>query len=348
MASTDTQPTRPGASFGIGSLPHRAVSAALDFVWSSTAIPTIPTMPRRSPAEAMVPQALVGIEGVSVGQYGGIAVDRAALDVDAPVVTDLSSDAFGGFAAFLDSFATRAPESTTHVKWQFVGPVTLALALERVGVSTEAALPLALRAVRGHVASLQREVSERCGDVTQIVVLDEPSIAEALEPGSGLEGVDIVDTISGALAVVQPGNIGGVHSCARTDWGALLATGAQLVSVPVPSPGDGEARATMVEAASRIADHLEHGGRIAWGAVRTDGPVAASVERPWKNLMEAMCDLVRAGVDPLALRKRCFVTPECGLAAHSDAHAARVMEIAGEVGERVRQQSTASRLTLGS
>lgn len=348
MASVAAQPTRPGASFGIGSLPHRSVSAALDFVWSSTAIPTIPTLPRRSPAEAMVPQALVGIEGVSVGQYGGIAVDLAALDIDAPVVTDLTADAFGGFAAFLESFVVRATEATTHVKWQFVGPVTLALALERAGVSTEAALPLALRAVRGHVSALQRAVSDTCGDVTQIVVLDEPSVAEALEQGSGLDGVDIVDTISGALAAVQPGNIAGVHSCARTDWGALLATGAQLLSVPVPSPTDDDAKATMVDAASRIADHLEHGGRIAWGAVRTDGPVAASVERPWKNLMEAMCDLVRAGVDPLALRRRCFVTPECGLASHSEAHAARVMAITGEVGERVRQQSTASRLTLGS
>lgn len=348
MPSVDTQPTRPGASFGIGSLPHRSVPAALDFAWSSTAIPTIPTLPRRSPAEAMVPQALVGIEGVSVGQYGGIAVDLAALDIDAPVDTDLSSDAFGGFAAFLESFAARSPQSTTHVKWQFVGPVTLALALERAGVSAETALVLALRAVRGHVRSLQHQVREVCGDITQIVVLDEPSITEALEPGSGLDGVDIVDTISGALAAVQPGNIAGVHSCARTDWGALLATGAQLLSVPVPSPSDEGARSTMVDAASRIADHLEHGGRIAWGSVRTDGPVAASVERPWKNLMEAMCDLVRAGVDPLALRKKCFVTPECGLASHSEAHAARVMAITGEVGERVRQQSTASRLTLGS
>lgn len=348
MPSVDAQPTRPGASFGIGSLPHRSVPAALDFAWSSTAIPTIPTLPRRSPAETMVPQALVGITGVSVGQYGGIAVDLTALDVEAPVDTDLSSDAFGGFAAFLESFAARADDSTTHVKWQFVGPVTLALALERAGVTLDVALPLALRAVRGHVTSLQRAVRDTCGEITQIIVLDEPSLAESLEQGSCVDGVDIVDAVSGALAAVQSGNVAGVHSCARTDWGALLATGAQLLSVPVPSQGDKGAQATMVDAASRIADHLEHGGRIAWGSVRTDGPVAASVERPWKNLMESMCDLVRAGVDPLALRKKCFVTPECGLASHSESHAARVMAITSEVGERVRQQSTASRLTLGS
>jgi methionine synthase II (cobalamin-independent) len=348
MTITASDHTRPGASFGVGSLPHRSLAAALDFVWSSTAMPTISTLPRRSPAEAMVPQALVGITGVSVGQYSGIAVDLDALDIDAPVDTDLSADAFGSFAAFLETFESRRSAATTHVKWQFVGPVTLALALERAGVAPEIALPLALRAVRGHVSALQQAVTDACGDVTQVIVLDEPSFADALEPGSGLEGVDIVDTVSGALASVDSRNIAGVHSCARTDWGALLATGAQLLSVPVPSPNDGEAKAAMVDGASRIADHLDHGGRIAWGAVRTDGPVPNSAERPWKNLMEAMCDLVRAGVDPLALRKRCFVTPDCGLASHSESSAARVMSIASEVGERVRQQSTASRLTLGS
>ncbi len=296
----------------------------------------------------MVPQALVGIRGVSVGHYGGISVDLAALDIDAPVVTDLSADSFGGFAAFLDSVASRDTSTLRHVKWQFVGPVTLALALERAGLSSNVALPLALRAVRSHVSALQSAVADAFGDITQIVVLDEPSFAEALEPGSGLDGVDIVDTVSGALAAVESGHIAGVHCCARTDWRALLATGAGLLSVPVPSPSDDDAREAMVDAALRIADHLEHGGRIAWGSVRTDGPVPTTVERPWRNLMDAMCDLVRAGVDPLALRKRCFVTPECGLASHSEALATRVMSLAGEVGERVRQQSTASRLTLGS
>jgi hypothetical protein len=41
--TTDAKvPLRAGASFGVGSLPHRSVSQALDFVWRSTDIPTIP------------------------------------------------------------------------------------------------------------------------------------------------------------------------------------------------------------------------------------------------------------------------------------------------------------------
>ncbi|MFM9225894.1 MAG: hypothetical protein ACKOQ1_04600, partial [Actinomycetota bacterium] len=100
-------PPRAGASFGVGSLPHRDLDEAVDFAWRATSIPTIPSLPRRSPAEAMVAQALVGIPGVSAGQYAGISVDVAALDPDAPVETDLGADAFGAFSAFLSSVTAR-------------------------------------------------------------------------------------------------------------------------------------------------------------------------------------------------------------------------------------------------
>jgi hypothetical protein len=74
----DNRP-RPGASFAVGSLPHRRAADAVDFSWRATTIPTIPSLPRRSPSELMVAQALIGIEGVSLGQYGGINVDIAPL-----------------------------------------------------------------------------------------------------------------------------------------------------------------------------------------------------------------------------------------------------------------------------
>ena len=60
MNSDNGHSPRPGATFGVGSLPHRSVSAALDFVWRSTDVVTIPSLPRRSPAEGMIAQALVG------------------------------------------------------------------------------------------------------------------------------------------------------------------------------------------------------------------------------------------------------------------------------------------------
>lgn len=323
------------------------MTAALDFVWRSTDIVTIASLPRRSPAEGMIAQALVGIEGVSVGQYGGISVDVSALDIDHFITTDVNSDAYGSFLAFLETFPVRNPGVDT-VKWQFVGPVTLGMALVRVGLEPRIAFPLALQAVRAHVSALQDEVARVCSGVTQIIVLDEPSMPDALEPGFAISTEEVIDLISGALAAVSSTNISGLHCCGRTDWGALLATGANVLSVPVPCSSNEEEMAEMLVAASRISDYLEHGGRIAWGAVRTDGPIAVSAERPWKSLMEVMCALVKAGVDPLLVRRMSYVTPACGLGSHTDGVAERVFSHVRDVSMKVGQQATASRLTLGS
>ncbi|MSY76715.1 MAG: hypothetical protein F2659_05525, partial [Actinobacteria bacterium] len=66
-----------GMSMAIGSLPHRSVAAAVALSMSSTDIVTIPSLPKRSPAESMIAQALVGLDGVTVGQYGSLAIDLA-------------------------------------------------------------------------------------------------------------------------------------------------------------------------------------------------------------------------------------------------------------------------------
>lgn len=344
---SDTQVPGPGASFGVGSLPHRECREAVEFAWRTTDIPTIPSLPRRSPAEGMIAQALVGIEGVSAGQYGSISVDIDALDLAGGVTTDLSSDAYGAFAEFLDSAAGR-DTAPGHVKWQFVGPLTLSFSLVRSGMAVEVAAPLAMQAVRCHVRALQAEVAAVLPGTTQIVVFDEPMLHEALVPGFPVSPDEVIDFVSGALAAVEPGNVSGVHSCAETDWIALLSMGANILSVPVPSASDAEQMASMLAAAPRISEHLEHGGRIAWGAVRTDGPIAVSADRPWKNLAGALCALVQNGVDPLLIRRNSFVTPACGLGTHSPAVAERVMSHVRDLSLRIGEQATASLLTLGS
>ena len=343
----DMTSPKPGASFGVGSLPHRETDEAVDFAWTATSIPTIPSLPRRSPAEGMIAQALVGIQGVSVGQYGGINVDVDSLDLAGDVTTDLRSDAYAGFAAFLASAAGRQT-APAHVKWQFVGPLTLGFALVRVGLAVEVAAPLAMQAVRCHVRALQDEVAAVMPGSTQIVVFDEPMLHQALQPNFPVPPDEVIDFVSGALAAVDARNISGVHSCNETDWVALLSTGANVLSVPVPSVPDTERMSAMLAAAPRISEHLEHGGRIAWGAVRTDGPIAHSPDRPWRNLAGALCELVNNGVDPRLVRTNSFITPACGLGTHSVAVADRVMSHVRDLSLRITEQAAASLLTLGS
>lgn len=332
-----TEIISPGASFGVGSLPHRRASDAIDFAWRATHIVTVPSLPRRSPAELMVAQALIGIDGVSLGQYGGISVDPSSLDLDGPVTTDLFHEAFGGFSTFLSSVIEH--HNPKVVKWQFVGPVTLGAILVRVGLHVDIAFRLALKVVRSHMRELEDAIARVCPSAQQIIVLDEPMAHEAFSADFPIAVDEVLDLISGALAIVDSGNFSGLHCCARTDWNALLATGASVLSVPMPSPSSADEIADLLSSSRRISEHLAGGGYIAWGAVRTDGPIATSPERSWRVLRETWASLVAQGVEPELLQRHSLITPVCGLGNHTEALAEQVFDHVRVLSNRVAEYS---------
>ena len=204
-----------GAATGVGSLPHRDARAAAEFSLARERAGDDPEPPRRSPAESLIAQAVVGTPGITLGQYGAIAVDLDRLDPEAPVVTDLSSDGFGGFRAFLDHAAASGFAGST-VKWSFAGPVTLGVALLRAGAPAEIAFDVAARSVRSHVTALGKAVADALPGSPQLVVLDEPAMADLMSPDFALPPDAAVDLLSTAMAA------GGAVRCGR---GALLRTG---------------------------------------------------------------------------------------------------------------------------
>jgi hypothetical protein len=329
---------RAGACTGVGSLPHRSAHDAAVFALREYDIPAIPTLPRRSPAEGMIAQALVGIRGVTLGQYGSIAVDAEQLDPDAPVQTDLGHDAYAGLRAFLEVAAAR--QYWGPVKWQFTGPVTLGVALTRVGVPAERAFAVAAASVRAHVATIAGAVAAALPESPQVVWFDEPWLGELMSPGFPIAPDPAIDLLSTAMAILEPVATVGVHSCAGADVASLLAAGPTLLSIPV------EPR--LVDVAGYLTRFLEDGGRIAWGVVPTAGPIATSADRPWRQLSDIWCELVNRGCDPVELRRRSLVTPACGLGLHTPSVADRVVGITREIGRKVNDQAVASRFALGA
>jgi methionine synthase II (cobalamin-independent) len=329
---------RPGAATGVGSLPHRSVHDAAAFALREYDLPAIPTLPRRSPAEGMIAQALAGITGVTLGQYGSIAIDADHLDPEAPVATDLGHDAYGGLRAFLATAAAR--QLRGPVKWQFTGPVTLGAALTRVGVPAERAFAVAARAVRAHLAAITEAVAAALPASPQLVWLDEPWMGDLMSPGFPIAPDPAIDLLSTAMAILEPTATVGVHCCADADVASLLAAGPAMLSIPLD--------ARLVDVAGYLGRFLEDGGVVAWGAVATDGPIATSSERSWRLLSEVWCELVNRGCDPVELRQRSLVTPACGLGLHSPQVAERVVRLTREIGRRINEQAVASRFALGA
>ncbi len=247
-----------GSFTGIGSLPHRDAVAAAEFSLGEHAIPVVPSLPKRSPAESLVAQAVTGLAGVTLGQYGSIAVDVARLDPGAPVVTDLRSDAFVGFRTFLD--CAVAAGHTGPLKWQFVGPLTLGAALERAGAPAEVAYELARVAIRSHLRVLAHAIAEKLPDSAQLMLLDEPLLADVLARDFPIAPDDAVDLVSSTMAALCPDVAVGVHCCAPADWASILATGPQVLSMPATSG--------LVSVAGYLDRFLRNGG---WGRVGRRG-----------------------------------------------------------------------------
>jgi hypothetical protein len=325
-----SSPFADGAVVGCGSLPHRDPAAAAAFAISAFEVATIPSLPSRSVVESMLGQATVALPGLVIDNSGLVAVDdREAPGVAASDVAGgelLGTDGFVGFRAFLD-LAGKIRLDGAAVKWQFVGPVTLGVALARAGVAGDVAFAVAARAVRSHVAAISVGIATALPQCAQVVVIDEPWFGDLMEPGFPVAPDPAIDMLSSAMASVSGVATVGVHCCAEADVASLLAAGPDILSIPM--------HRRLAGVAGYLDRFLAGGGRIAWGVVPTDGPMFTSVDRHWRELSSLWDQLAGRGADRDALRARSLVTPHCGLGSHTPVVAERACRVAREIGRRI-------------
>lgn len=319
-----------GLTTGIGSLPHDDPRDAVRFVLDRfPRLPVAPSLPRRSPAEGMIAQAAWGVPGVRVLDDGSLLVDEAEVEPGRSLRDPgIDGEPFLGLRIFLDSMAGH----TGWLKLQLTGPVTLGLALRALGVAAEPAFAVADLAVAGRIAALRTAVEAAVPDASPVVFLDEPGLCAALRPGFPLPVGDALDRVSSAMATVQSFAVAGLHCCGEADWHAVLQAGPQVLSAPV---GVG-----VSEHAGAVADFLEAGGWIAWGAVPTEGPFTTSVDMLWRRLLTEWGRLVAGGCDPTLLRSRALITPACGLVGLDAYQTGLVADLTTGLGRRLE-------LTLG-
>ncbi len=328
-----------GAPTSVGSLPHRARDEAIAFVLERTPeLPAVPTVPMVEPLERMIPQAAWGIPGVVIADDGTVTIpDPTAVHPDHPLGDPtLIGRPFTTWRLFLDAVAGREGP----IKLQLTGPVTLGLTLVAAGLTPTVAFAVAGRAVAARARSLLDLADEKAPGVPRLLVLDEPGLVGGLRPELELAADQVIDLLSGALAAIEGRAMSGVHCCGPTDWRLVLQAGPQLLSVPVGAAVTGSAGA--------LGSFLDRGGWVAWGAVATDGPLGEQPSRPWRKLSAQWCELVQHGCDPVLLRRQALVTPVCGLALHDVDTAEHVFDITRRLAEKILDQVTGIRLSVGA
>ena len=328
----------PNATTGIGSLPHRKAASAVEFTFEAFDLPAIPSLPRRCPAESSVAQALAGVAGVTAGQYGTVAVDVERLDPDREVATDLRLDNFYGFRRFLEIAGER--DYSGPIKWQFIGPISVGVALCRAGADPRAAFKIADVAVRSHLEVLVGEVARALPDSPQLVVLNEPFAADLMAREFPLAPDAAIDLLSTAMATIEPVADVGVHCCSDADIVTMLESGPSVLSLPVND--------RLIPLTGYLDRFLRNGGWIAWGAVATERPIGVTAQRAWQQLATLWCELVQRGCDPELLRSQSLLTPECGLGSLNTEAAERVCSTLELVSRAARGESAAARFVLGA
>ncbi|MBC7315905.1 MAG: hypothetical protein H5T70_05760 [Chloroflexi bacterium] len=158
-----------------------------------------------------------------------------------------------------------------------------------------------------------------------LILLDEPLLA-MLDQTSLLHEQTIAlfeETLSGLRGLK------GIHACGPADWGLVLKTSANVLSLDAYTYAD-----SLLPHSAAVTRFLERRGIIAWGIVpASEAAEQETVESLIARLEGILQTLVEAGVPREALYQRGLITPSCGLEALTPALAERVLDLTAAVSQ---------------
>jgi methionine synthase II (cobalamin-independent) len=230
------------------------------------------------------------------------------------------------------------PQPPVALKGQVTGPVSWGLTIvdqnKRPILYDEVLADAVGKHLRLKAAWQERELGKLAPRT--ITFIDEPYLASF---GSAFVSLGR-DQVIGLLEEVFAGlhGIKGVHCCGNTDWGLLLNTSVDILSLDAYDYA--ETLALYPEDVSRF---LKRGGVIAWGIVPAD--VAAkgeTAESLVARLDEAIGRLAAKGVPRDTILQASMVTPSCGLGSLPPDLAERIFELTSGVSAAMRRRYTAS------
>lgn len=324
----------PGATTGIGSLPHTQQELALQMALQVD-VPYLPQLPVGYPQELMLPAALDGLPGLSFGAEGLCSIDleqwgreREAFGVAIEVA--LQSGELGRFEPTAQASRCWKPflwevenRKLAFAKVQLAGPLTVRwVAQAKSGVPISEVEGLDQQIFRLLLAkSLALVKAVRRAGATPILYLDEPGLY-ALDRKNPRHLLALQELRVLIMAVQREGALVGVHCCGNTDWARLLELGLDILSIDVRLSLD-----AVLEERAAFLGFLASGAALSLGVIPTDLSSAYQVEELVESV-EAAFRATLPGAELAAVLGQTLVTPACGLAMRSVVDAERIF---GEV-----------------
>jgi hypothetical protein len=325
---------QPLMTTGIGSLPHTQLEMAMQQALAQD-IPYLPQLPRKDPAEYMIPQALEGLPGVDVDEEGNVlleqkAWEKQANDFDLKLERALEKGHVADFEPSAVSNCAWKPflwevehRKLPYAKTQLAGPITARWALKLDDGRPASAIPKLDQQIfrLGLARSLAMVRAIRETGARPLIFLDEPSLYVLDRKHNPQHAVIFEELRILILALQKEGAMVGLHCCGNTDWTPILHLGLNVLST--------DARLSLgalLASAEAFWGYIEGGGHLALGIVPTNLGSSYDLE----GLVQAALMLLKAhAANPSQVARvlsQSLLTPACGLALRSVPDCEQVFE----------------------
>jgi methionine synthase II (cobalamin-independent) len=344
--SKSTVPFRPNwLPICLGSLPYTDVNRAWDAILQRfPEIPTWPQLPRKSNLENRYVQFSERFPGLTLEDGDRIHIDRERnLDrgLERLYLAYLEDDREhgrinGSHAAGLEALRrgeVQFPRTPLALKGTVTGPVSWSLTVVDRNQRPILYDEVLLDAVGKHLrlkAAWQEQELRRLAPAT-LLFLDEPYMASYRSTAVSLTRDEALALFEEVLAGLE--GLKGMHCCGNTDWGIVLSTSIDVLSLDAYDYGH-----TLVPYIEDLARFLNRGGTVAWGIV----PAGIAAERETVDSLVAHLQrtiemLAEAGAPRDALLERGLVSPSCGLGALTPALAKLILDMTVGVSQEMRR-----------
>ena len=257
-------------------------------------------------------------------------------DVDAFA---LKPDYANGFFAMLDSLRDTTGD---WVKGQATGPISFGLTVTDQNLRASLYDEMLADAIVKNTAMNARWQIRQLKSVRPNVILflDEPYMAAFGSAFISLSREQVIDYLDEVFdSIHAEGSVAGIHCCANTDWGVLLASKVDILNLDAYGYIE-----NLALYPAELREYLNRGGNICWGVVPNTEQI---FEETAEGLVERLRNGIRLIVEKAAQRgvtikaeefdSRSLVAPACGLGPTSIGVADRVFEVLFEMREILKR-----------
>ena len=341
----------------LGSVPHAMLGDLPRELVELMDIPAWSQHPRRSFHENMYSQFTPGLptvvvdetlEKVSVDTRGDFspALEKFYTDYleDNLEAFALQPDYAPGFFAMLAALKAQpsGQQRSSWAKGQVTGPISFGLTVTdqdlRACLYNEQLADVIIKNTAMSARWQARQL--QTARANTIIFLDEPYLASFGSAFISLSRHQVTAYLDEIYeAIHSEGALGGVHCCANTDWGLLLASQVDILNLDAYGYTQ-----NLALYPAELREFLGRGGAICWGIVPNNESIQqetpAGLAERVRNGFKLISDKAAARgirISPDELAGRSLVAPACGLGSTSVEIAGRVFEVLAETSDILKR-----------